>query len=164
MVEQIRHKDPQNLDRPREMVIVLAPMRSNVNLSRIVRLAGCCGITAVYCTGPAKVVGKIARDGADNVRIESHRSLQPQLIRLREEGYTLVGLEQCPNSTSIFDFSFDRKTALVAGNERLGLSGEELMLMDKIVEIPVFGKPFAHNVATAVTIAAYEYCRQFPRG
>ncbi len=37
--EHIRHKPPTSLNRPRGMQIVLAPMRSGVNLSRIVRLA-----------------------------------------------------------------------------------------------------------------------------
>ena len=38
--QHIRHKPPTQLASPRELLLVLAPMRSNVNLSRIVRLAG----------------------------------------------------------------------------------------------------------------------------
>src|SRR5438445_76258 len=36
-----RHKPPSPLSRPRELIPCLAPMRSNVNLSNIVRTAGC---------------------------------------------------------------------------------------------------------------------------
>ena len=50
------------------------------------------------------------------------------------------------------------------GNERLGLTDESLNLLDRVVEIPVYGLPYSHNVATAVAMALYEYCRQFPRG
>ena len=32
------------------------------------------------------------------------------------------------------------------------------------VEIPVWGLPYAYNVANATAMALYEYCRQFPRG
>jgi tRNA G18 (ribose-2'-O)-methylase SpoU len=39
-----------------------------------------------------------------------------------------------------------------------------LPLLDKVVEIPVYGLPHSYNVATATTMALYEYCRQFPRG
>jgi len=52
----------------------------------------------------------------------------------------------------------------VIGNERVGIEPDVLRLMDRVVEIPVYGLPFAHNVATATAIAMYEYCRQYPSG
>lgn len=159
-----RHKPPSALERPRELIVVCAPLRSNVNLSRIVRTVGCCGVPRVIACGAVKVIQKIARDGADSVEIEVHRTLPPVLKRLRQEGYRVVGLEQTSNSTSLHEFAFVRKTALVVGNERLGLDDEALRLVDETVEIPVYGLPFAYNVATATAMALYEYCRQFPRG
>jgi tRNA G18 (ribose-2'-O)-methylase SpoU len=152
------------LERARELLLVCAPMRSNVNLSRIARLAGCCGVGTIYCTGQGKLDRKIARDGADAVEIEVHRSLAPVLDKLREEGYRLVGLEQTTNSRSLHEYAFERRTALVIGNERTGLTEDILPLLDDVVEIPVWGMPFSYNVATATTMAVYEYCKQFPRG
>ena len=70
------------------------------------------------------------------------------LKELKAEGYTLVGLEQATNSVSLHDYRFPRRTALVLGNERLGLTDEELKLVDVVVEIPVWGLPYAYNVAT----------------
>lgn len=141
-----------------------APLRSNINLSRIVRVAGCCGVPKVLCCGAAKVLRKIARDGADSVEIEVHRTLPPVLKELRAAGYALVGLEQASGSVSLHEFAFPRRAALVLGNERGGLSEEELRLLDHVVEIPVYGLPYAYNVATAAAMALYEYCRQYPRG
>jgi tRNA G18 (ribose-2'-O)-methylase SpoU len=152
------------LDRPRELLVACAPLRSNINLSRIVRVASCCGVEKVICTGNAKIVDKIARDGADAIRIEVHRTLPPVLRNVKHDGYKLVGLEQTTHSQSLFTFSFDRRTALVVGNERLGLTEDLLAMMDAVVEIPVYGLPYSYNVATAATMALYEYCRQFPRG
>jgi tRNA G18 (ribose-2'-O)-methylase SpoU len=159
-----RHKPPSPLDRPRELLIACAPMRSNVNLSHIMRLAGCSGVERVICCGHARVIDKIARDGADTVRLEVHRTLPPVLRELKAEGYQLVGLEQTTGSESLPDFQFIRRTALVIGNERQGLTEEELVVVDRVAEIPVFGLPHAYNVHTAVAMAVYEYCRQFPRG
>ena len=159
-----RHKPPSSLARPRELVLCLAPMRSNVNISNIVRTAGCCGITRLVACGHVKVDKNIARDGADQVEIEVHRTLPPVLKQLKQEGFTLVGLEQTTGSKNIHEFVFPRKTALVLGNERLGLSDEELRLMDVCVEIPVWGMPHAYNVATSAAMALYEYCRQYPEG
>lgn len=155
-----RHKPPTPLARPRELVLCCAPMRSNVNLSNIVRTAGCCGITRLVACGSPKIDKTIARDGADQVQIEVHRTLLPVLKELKSEGYVLVGLEQATNSVSLHEYKFERRTALVIGNERLGLSEEELRLMDAVVEIPVWGLPYAYNVANATAMALYEYCKQ----
>ncbi len=157
-------KPPAALKRPRELVLVCAPMRSNINLSRIARLAGCCGVERIICTGQAKLDRKIARDGADAVVIEVHRSLGPVLDRLRVEGYRLVGLEQTTNSRNLHEYGFTRRSALVIGNERTGLTEDLLAKLDDVVEIPVWGMPFSYNVATATTMAVYEYCKQFPSG
>ena len=162
--EQQRHKPPTELKRPREMVLALPPMRSNVNLSRIVRAAGVCGIQRVIACGAVKVDPRIARDGAEQVTIETPRTLPPALKKLKTTGYRLVGLEQVTNSRSLYDYAFTRRTALVVGHERHGLSRELLDLMEDVVEIPVYGLPYSHNAATAACIAMYEYCRQFPVG
>jgi tRNA G18 (ribose-2'-O)-methylase SpoU len=167
--EQQRHKPPADLGAPRELIVACAPMRSNVNLSRIVRTAGGCGVRQVICCGTAKVIDKIARDSLDDkageaVEIRVHRTLAPVLSELRREGYQLVGLEQTTHSENLHTFAFERRTVLVVGNERLGLTDEILSLLDHVVEIPVYGLPHAYNAATATTMALYEFCRQFPRG
>ena len=162
--EHLRHKPPDQLDRPREIVLVCAPLRSNINLSRMVRVASCCGLDRIICCGTAKVINKIARDGADTLKLEVHRTLPPVLKELREQGYQIVGLEQTTGSQSLHAFQFARRTALVVGNERQGLTPEELRFLDAVVEIPVWGMPYSYNVATAATMGLYEYCRQYPRG
>jgi tRNA G18 (ribose-2'-O)-methylase SpoU len=162
--EHQRHKPPRELAHPRELLAVCAPLRSNVNLSRIVRAASCCGIQRIVCTGHAKLDRKIARDGADAIAVEVHRTLPPVLEKLRGEGYRLVGLEQTTDSQDLHHYRFTRKTALVIGNERTGLTPNLLRLLDDVVEIPVWGLPYSYNVATATAMALYEYCRQWPEG
>jgi tRNA G18 (ribose-2'-O)-methylase SpoU len=159
-----RHKPPQQLIRPRELVVVCAPMRSNINLSRIARTAGCCGVTRLICCGPGKLDRKIARDSAETLIMEQHRTLAPVLDKLHHEGYRIVGLEQTSHSQDLHHYKFMRQTALVIGNERTGLTEDLLAKLDDVVEIPVWGLPYSYNVATATTMALYEYCRQFPQG
>ena len=93
-----------------------------------------------------------------------HRTLPHPLAELKREGYRLVGLEQTSNSRSLFEYAFERRSVLVGGNERLGLEDDVLRMLDDVVEIPVYGQPHSHNVATATAMALYEYCRQFPAG
>jgi tRNA G18 (ribose-2'-O)-methylase SpoU len=157
-----RHKPPRELRQPRELVLVCAPLRSNVNLSRIARAAGCCGVTRIVAIGPARLDPKIARDAATTVKLESHRTLPPVLEQLQADGFRLVGLEQTDRSVNLHEFQFARRTALVIGNERQGLDDAILARLDDVVEIPVWGLPYSYNVATATAMTLYEYCRQFP--
>jgi tRNA G18 (ribose-2'-O)-methylase SpoU len=160
--EQVRHRPPAALDRPREIVVACAPMRSNVNLSTIARTAGCCAVERMIVCGNARLDRTIARDGADSIRLEVRNSLPPVLRGLRSEGYRLVGLEQVTHSHNLHTYRFPRRVALVVGNERLGLQPAELDLLDDCVEIPVWGLTYSYNVATATAMALYEYCRQHP--
>ncbi|HEU5265269.1 MAG TPA: RNA methyltransferase [Jatrophihabitans sp.] len=162
MFEQVRHRPATPLSRPREIVLACAPMRSNVNLSTIMRTAGCCGVPRMIVCGRARVDRAVARDGAETVDLELRNSLPPVLKALRADGFRLVGLEQTTNSINLHEFAFARRTALVIGNERAGLSADELALLDDCVEIPVWGRPFSYNVATATAMALYEYCKQYP--
>ncbi len=160
----IRQKPPQKLTTKRQLLIACSPLRTHANLSTIIRTAGCCGVREVMATGHVRLIERIARDGATHVTLTVKSSLPPALRKLKRDGYTLVGLEQTTNSTPLSDYAFPAKTALIVGAEREGLSDACLELLDAVVEIPVWGMPFSHNVATATSMAIYEYCRQFPDG
>lgn len=162
--EHQRHKPATDLQHPRPLVLAIPPLHSNVNLSRIVRVAGCCGVRRIVACGTPKIDETIARDAAGYVKLEVRRTLLPALKKLRGESFRLVGLEQATNSRSLFDYQFQRQTALVIGHERTGLDDDVLRLLDDVVEIPVFGLPHSYNVASATAMALYEYCRQFPQG
>ena len=116
-----RHKPPLQLPDECDLVLACPPLRSNVNLSRIVRVASCCGVRRLVACGRPKIDPKIARDGVTQVSVERHRSLAPVLKRLRAEDYELFGLEQTTNSKPLFQHSFAPRSVLVIGNERLGL-------------------------------------------
>lgn len=159
-----RHKPGTPLERPRELIVACVPMRSNVNISQIARTASAVAAERMILCGNARLITKIARDGAEQLDIAIHRTLPPVLDRLRADGYRVVGLEQTTGSTSLHEYRFERRTVLVVGNERLGLSEEVLRRLDDVVEIPVYGMPHSYNAATATSMALYEYCRQFPSG
>ncbi len=160
-----RHKPPARLERPRELVVACPPLRSNVNLSRIARTASCCGVgRMIVGGGNARIDPKIARDAVDQLKVEVRRSLAPALKVLKSDGYRIVGLEQTTNSASLHGYQFERRSVLVVGHERKGLDDEILQQLDVAIEIPVYGLPHSYNVATAASMALYEYCRQFPSG
>ena len=159
-----RHKGPTELTRPRELIVACAPMRSNVNISQIARTASACAVEKMIICGNATLKSKIARDAVSELPVSTHRSLAPVLKKLKQDGYSIVGIEQTSNSQNIHHFSFTRKTVLVVGNERLGITDEILAILDDAIEIPVWGMPHSYNAASAANMALYEYCRQFPVG
>ncbi len=162
--EHIRHKPPARLAAPRELILACPEFRSRVNLSNIVRTCGCFGIRRVIACGSGRLDERIARDGAEAVQIEVHRSLPPVLGRLKQEGWQLVGLEQATHSENLCSFQFVSRTVLVIGSERLGIEPEVLARLDRVAEIPLAGLPHSLNAATSTALAIYEYCRQFPNG
>lgn len=162
--EHQRHKPATLLDRPRELIVACPPLRSGVNLARIIRAAGCCGITRVLACGNAKLDPKITRDALAVVDVVRHRSLLGPLRKLQSDGYPLIGLEQSVDSVCLYEYEFPRRAVLVVGHERHGIEDDVLRLLDAVVEIPVFGSPLSYNAATATAMVLYEYCRQFPRG
>jgi len=159
-----RHKDPTKLVRPRELIVACVPMRSNVNISQIARTASACAVEKLIICGNASLTQKIARDAVTELTVSTHRSLGPVLIKLKQDGFKIVGIEQTSNSQNIHHFNFDRRTVLVVGNERLGISDDILALLDDVIEIPIWGMPHSYNASSAANMALYEYCRQFPEG
>lgn len=122
-------------------------MRSHVNLSAIIRAAGCAGVGRVVATGNAKVIDRVAREGAEHVTVITKNSLAPALKNLKAEGYALVALEQTTNSTALCDFKFPKKCALVIGAERSGLSEECLALVEVL-----FSSTCRHATPTLVAL------------
>ena len=163
-----RHKPLATLARPRELVIACALAHQRQPLAHRPR-RGLRGRAQDHLLRPCpgRQQNRPRQPAPENpagLTLDVHRTLPPALARLREEGYRLVGLEQTTGSHCLYTFPFERRTALVVGNERQGLEDDVLRLLDHVVEIPVYGLPYAHNVATATAMALYEYCRQFPEG
>lgn len=79
---------------------------------------------------------------------------------LREKEYQIITLEQHPKSVSIWDFRFPVNSAIIVGHESAGLPDQLVDQADYSIEIPQFGLVESLNVATATSIALYEYTRQ----
>jgi tRNA G18 (ribose-2'-O)-methylase SpoU len=162
-------------------------MKSNVNLSAMARVSSCMGASRLILCGTSKLWPHISRQGLDSeddavalndaksndsqssklhsMDITLHRTLLPVLLKLkRDEGFSIVGVEQTSTSTSSYDFKWPHKTVLVVGHESNGISQDILDICDATVEIPLYGLPFSLNVSHALAIALSAYCQQYPQG
>uniref|UniRef100_A0A336LZ75 CSON008651 protein n=1 Tax=Culicoides sonorensis TaxID=179676 RepID=A0A336LZ75_CULSO len=79
---------------------------------------------------------------------------------LKMKGYVVVGAEQTANSGQITEFKFPKKTALLLGNEKEGIPGNFISMLDYAVEIPQFGVCRSLNVHVCGSIFIWEYAKQ----
>ena len=78
---------------------------------------------------------------------------------LREEGYTIISVEQTEHSVPLQDFRPvpGVRYALVFGNEVSGVSQEVVDASDFSVEIPQFGTKHSLNVSVSVGVVLWQY-------
>ena len=93
------------------------------------------------------------------IRDVSIAGLVPYLLRLRREGYTLVGLEQTRGAVDVNAFEFPRRTALVLGREREGIDADVLSVLDTCVVIVQKGLIRSLNVHVSASVAIAAYAR-----
>ncbi|KAI9205429.1 Alpha/beta knot methyltransferase [Polychytrium aggregatum] len=90
--------------------------------------------------------------------------LTEYLLKKKEEGYSLLGIEQATNSVSIERFAFPKKSVLVLGKERQGITPNLLPLLDHILEIPQYGVIRSLNVHVSGALIVWEYTKQIALG
>ncbi len=113
-----------------------------------------CGICAVP---PSAEIHKSAIGAEFSVPWEHFDRTIDAIRRLREEGFTIVSVEQTVNSVSLDDFSPEkgRKYAFVFGNEVSGVDQEVVDASDFALEIPQYGTKHSLNVSVSVGIVLW---------
>lgn len=81
---------------------------------------------------------------------------QPDLTALKQQGYTIVGLEQDARSVMLPNFKTPEKVALLLGEEVEGLTDDLREVCDALIEIPMNGRKESFNVSVATGIALYQ--------
>jgi 23S rRNA (guanosine2251-2'-O)-methyltransferase len=152
------------------MQAILHNIRSAHNVGSIFRTADAAGISKLFLCGytPAPVdeygltrsqIAKVALGGEKSVAWEKAFSVAKLIVRLHKDGKTIYAVEQSKRSTPFHRLRLSsrefERAVLVMGNEVKGLAPAVLRRVDKILEIPMFGKKESLNVAVAFGIVAY---------
>ncbi len=145
------------------VVVVLDSVRSMMNTGSVFRTSDAfliekmflCGITG---TPPHRDINKTALGATDSVDWEYAESVTELANKLKEQGYTLLGIEQTTNSILLQEYSFnkDKKYALFLGNEVEGITTELISLLDACLEIPQEGTKHSLNVSVAAGIVLFQ--------
>lgn len=144
-------------------ILILDNVRSQSNIGSIFRTADAFAIEAIYLCGitaspPHREIQKTALGATETVAWSYFQNTTEAVMKLKESGYKIVGVEQAEGSVALDDFNIgsDKKYALIFGHEINGVSQEVLNICDNCVEIPQFGTKHSFNIAISVGIVLWE--------
>ena len=152
--------------RPPGLVVIASLVDKIPNLAGLARTCEVLGAEALVMADRDRTVShkdftavSVTAEQWLPIRDVSIAGLVPYLLRLRREGYTLVGLEQTRGAVDVNDFEFPRKTALVLGREREGIDADVLSVLDTCVVIEQKGMIRSLNVHVSASVAIAAYAR-----
>jgi len=149
------------------VVVVLDNIRSMHNVGSVFRTADAFLLQGLYLCGytpqpPHRDIHKTALGATETVEWSYFTNAGEAIKALRNEGYTIVGVEQVENSVPLnrFDSKQFNKLAVVFGNEVSGIDTQALQLCDAYIEIPQLGMKHSLNISVAAGIVLWELFKQ----
>ncbi len=150
------------------VVVVLDNIRSLQNVGSFFRTGDAfaiehialCGITA---TPPNRDIHKTALGAELTVGWSYFKTTAECATKLKEEGYTLLCIEQVEGSVMLNDFEIEpsKKYALIFGNEVMGVDQDVVDMCDGAIEIPQAGTKHSINVSVAGGVVLWDFFCQF---
>lgn len=144
------------------MVLILDDVRSLNNVGSAFRTADAFLLEKIYLCGitgqpPHREINKTALGATESMRWEYHKN-SPEVVRkLRDEGYTILAVEQVDVGVPLQHyFPSTQKLALIFGNEISGVKEELLHLADEILEIPQYGTKHSLNISVSIGIVVWD--------
>ena len=172
-MKKLKNKDLQRINivefksaNKTPITIVLDNVRSALNVGSVFRTSDAflieniilCGITA---TPPNKEIRKAALGASDSVNWEFEKNTVDAVLKLKNEGYHIMGIEQAEKSSKLNNFTLANKPiAIVMGNEVKGVAQEVIDICNEVMEIPQFGTKHSLNVSVTTGIVIWELCRK----
>ena len=158
----------------KQLIIILANVRSAQNVGAIMRTADAVAAQAVWCVGVTPypistpdsrppyiadraqaLIAKTALSAELTVPSRHFDDLIEAVKEAKSAGFTVAALEQDDRSVNLFDYKSPDQVALIIGPEVDGLTFAELELCDHILEIPMHGTKESLNASVAAGIAMY---------
>lgn len=145
------------------LVMVLDNVRSLHNVGSVLRTADAFRIEAVYMCGitatpPSADIHKTALGAEDSVNWQYFENTMQAVDKLKNEGYTVLAVEQVEGSLKLGNFAFEpqKKYALIMGNEVKGVRQDVVDACHQALEIPQYGTKHSMNVSVTAGIVMWE--------
>lgn len=145
------------------LVVVLDNIRSQHNIGSAFRTADSFRVEKIYLCGicatpPTAEIHKSALGAEFSVDWEYYKETIDVVKRLRDEGFTIISVEQAENSTMLDSFQLpeNQKFALIYGNEVKGVEQAVVDASDICLEIPQYGTKHSLNVSVSIGITIWK--------
>ena len=151
------------LKKEEDLVIILDHLEDPHNLGAIIRTCEAAGIKSIILPKDRQVlvnstVMKTSVGTLLDVSLVMVSNLNQAINHLKEEGYWIVGTS-LDESIDYREIDYSGKTALVIGNEGMGISNLVSKNCDFLAKIPMYGKTNSLNASVAAGIMIYEMIR-----
>ena len=146
------------------LFLILDRIQDPRNFGACLRTADCVGATAVIYpsnnnVGLTSVAAQAAAGAIDCLPLLRVSNLSQAMRALKSKGVQLIGTDSSA-AQSIYEVDLCAPTAIVVGNEGVGLRNLTKSLCNKVVSLPVIGTIPSLNVSAATSVFLYEVLRQ----
>lgn len=148
----------------RGVVLILDNIRSAHNVGSAFRTSDAFGVDMIYLCGicatpPSAEIHKSALGAEDSVAWRHVQDTIDAVNELREQGYTIISVEQTVGSVMLDSFKWepDKKYALIFGNEVEGVSQQVVDASDMALEIPQWGTKHSLNVSVSMGVVLWAF-------
>jgi tRNA (guanosine-2'-O-)-methyltransferase len=149
--------------RTRHLTVVLEDIYHSHNASAVLRSCDCFGVQDVYT-----IENRNRLDITGSVSLNSHRWLTINRFRekdqdnlsagislLKQSGY-MIAAATPHTAMTLQELPAGKKTALLFGSEKEGLTGDALQMADHRFRIPMYGFTESFNLSVSVAICLFE--------
>ena len=148
------------IDNKQSNFLILDNITDTKNFGAIVRSSECLGVNGIIIskTGSSPINGDTIKSSSGaifNLPIYKMDHIKDAIFLLKEKNVEIIAADE-KSENSLFNFKFNKKTAIIMGSEGKGISRSILQLCDKTIKIPMKGKIKSLNVSVACGIILAE--------
>ena len=160
-VEEFKNIEKSNI------IIILDDIRSLNNVGSVFRTSDAFKIKKIYLCGitaqpPHREIQKTALGATETVAWEYRENVIELIKELKQKEVDVFAIEQVENSISLEKFQPNKAkdTAIVFGNEVMGVSQEAVNICDGYIEIPQFGTKHSLNISVSCGVVVWDlFCK-----
>lgn len=145
------------------LIIILDDIRSLNNIGSVFRTADAFKIKKIYICGitaqpPHREIQKTALGATESVEWEYRKDVLTLIKELQAENTEVYALEQVENSISLEEFKPNKtkNTAIILGNEVMGVAQNAVNLCNGYIEIPQFGTKHSLNISVSAGVLMWD--------
>ena len=152
------------IDNNESNFLILDNITDTKNFGAIVRSAECLGASGIIIskTGSSPINGDTIKSSSGaifNLPIYKLDHIKDAIFLLKEKHIEIIAADE-KSENSVFNYKFNKKTAIIMGSEGNGISKSVLKLCDKTIKIPMKGKIKSLNVSVACGIILAEISKK----